>query len=104
MSAPGGTDATSVEPDEGPDTYFMKANRLGGKLATVKEPVTDQHFKDIIVQGLPENYRQIKFIMYKDLGFNLTNIQATMRHLYLDGLSRKKTIAPHRTIMTAATA
>ena len=45
--------AISTEPDEDPYTYIMKANRLRNKLTAVKEPVTDRHFTDTIVQGLP---------------------------------------------------
>ena len=94
--------ATSMEPDEDPDTYIMKANRLRRKLAAVKEPVTNRHFTNIIVQGLLENYRGIKLTTYKDPDFNLSKIQDSMRHLYLHGLSRKNTIAGRGIIMTAA--
>lgn len=81
----------------------MKNNRLRSKLTTVQEPVTDRHFTDIVVQGLPENYH-IKYTTYKDPDFNLIKIQATMKHVHLDGLLRKKTITGRDTIMTAATA
>ena len=64
--------AKSMEPNEDPDTYIIKANRLRRKLAAVKEPVTDRHFTDIIVQGFPENYRDINLTTYKDPDFNLT--------------------------------
>ncbi|CAN0425279.1 unnamed protein product, partial [Laminaria digitata] len=95
-----------MEPDEDPDNFIMQATRLRSRLAAVKEPVTDRHFTDIIVQGLPESYRDINLTTYKDPDFDLSKIQSTMRHLYLDGLSRGKTgkIAGRGTIMTAATA
>ncbi|CAN0198582.1 unnamed protein product, partial [Laminaria digitata] len=83
--------ATTMEPNEDPDHYIMQATRLRSRLAAVKEPVTDRHFTDIIVQGLPESYRDIKLTTYKDPHFDLPKIQSTMRHLYLDGLSRGKT-------------
>ncbi|CAN0546480.1 unnamed protein product [Laminaria digitata] len=44
----------------------MQATRLRSRLAAVKEPVTDRHFTDIIVQGLPESYHDIKLTTYKD--------------------------------------
>ena len=53
-------EVAAMEPVEDPDTYVMNANRLRRKLAAVKEPVTDRHFTDIIAQGQPENYRDIK--------------------------------------------
>ncbi|CAN0488167.1 unnamed protein product, partial [Laminaria digitata] len=52
--------ATAMEPDEDPDSFIMQATRLRSRLAAVKEPVTDRHFTDVIVQGLPESYRDIK--------------------------------------------
>ena len=98
--------ATTMEPDQDPDHYIMQATRLRSRLAAVKEPVTDRHFTDIIVQGLPESYRDIKLTTYKDPDFDLSKIQTTMRHLYLDGLSRRMTgkIAGRGTIMTAVAA
>ena len=83
--------ATSMESDEDPDHYIMKATRIRNRLAAVKEHVTDRHFTDIIVQGLPESYHVIKITTYKDPNFDLAKIQATMRHRYLDDLSRNKT-------------
>ena len=50
----------------------MQATRLRSRLAAVKEPVTDRHFTDIILQGLLESYRDIKLTTYDD--FNLSKI------------------------------
>ena len=83
--------STSMEPDEDPDHYIMWATRVRSRLAAVDEPVTDRHFTDIIVQGLPESYYDIKLTSYKDPYFDLSKIPTTTRHLYLDGLSREKT-------------
>ena len=82
--------ATTMDPDDDPDHYIMKAKQLHSKLTAVKEPITERHFKDTIVQGLPEKYRDIKLTTYKDPDFDLPKLQATMRHLYLDDLSRSK--------------
>ena len=68
----------------------MKEKRLRSRLTAVKEPITERHVTDIIVHGIPDKYRDIKLTPYKDPEFDLPNIQATMRHLYLDGLSRNK--------------
>ena len=56
--------ATTMGPDE--DHYIVKAKRLRSRLTAVKEPVTERYFKDIIVQGLPEKYRDIDLTTYKD--------------------------------------
>ncbi|CAN0589493.1 unnamed protein product, partial [Laminaria digitata] len=57
---------TAMEPCAEPDNFIMQATRIRSRLAAVKEPVTDRHFTDIIVQGLPESYRDIKLTTYKD--------------------------------------
>ena len=66
--------ATSMEPDDDPDHYIMQATCMRSRLAAVNEPVTDPHFADIIVQGLPESYRDIKHAIYKDPDFDLSKI------------------------------
>ncbi|CAN0560278.1 unnamed protein product, partial [Laminaria digitata] len=71
--------ATAMEPDEDPYNFIMQATRLRSRLAAVKEPVTDRHFTEIIVQGLPESYRDIKLTTYKDPDLDLSKIQSTMR-------------------------
>lgn len=60
-----------MEPDEDPDHYIMQAACLRSRLAAVKEPVSDQHFTDIIVQGLPENYREVRLTTYLVQGSGL---------------------------------
>ena len=46
-------------------TYIMKVTRIRRRLAEINEPVADRHFTDIIVQGLPERYRDIKVTTYR---------------------------------------
>ncbi|CAN0527992.1 unnamed protein product, partial [Laminaria digitata] len=71
--------ATAMKADEDPDNFIMQATRLRSRLAAVKEPVTDRHFTDVLVQGLPESYRDIKLTTYKDPDLDLSKIQSTMR-------------------------
>ena len=75
---------------EGSDHYIVKVKRLRNRLTAVREPVTERHVNDIIVQGRLEKYRGIKLTTYKDPEFDLPTIQATMRHVYLDELSCNK--------------
>ena len=100
--------ATTMGPNEDPDHYIVKAKRLRSRLTAVRESVTDRHFQDIIVQGLPKRYRDIKLTTYKDLEFDLPKIEATVRHFYLDDLSRNKDegklIAEHGVVMSVESA
>lgn len=51
------------------------------------EPITDRLFNDVVVRGfLPKH---IQLIMYRDLTFDLAQIQKTMHHMYLDDLFRR---------------
>ena len=67
--------ATFMEPEEDADLYIMQATRLRSRLAANKDRVTDRHFTDITVQGLPESYRDIKLMTYNDPDFNQPKIQ-----------------------------
>lgn len=68
--------------DEDPDHYIVHAKTLRSRLTAGKESVTERHFKDIIVQGLPEKYQDIELTTFKDPESDLPKIQATIRHLY----------------------
>ena len=60
----------------------------------MEEPITDRHFRhfiDIVLHGLTEEYRDVKFNIWKNLDLDPPKIQSVLRHLYLDGLSRNKT-------------
>ena len=54
-----------MEQDEDPDKIDMQPKRLHNRLAAVKELVTERLFKDIIVHGLPEKYKNIKLTTYR---------------------------------------
>ena len=70
------------------------------------EPITDRHFKDIIIQGISREYVNIKFCVYRDPTFNLDEIQSTMRNVYRDDIlcRDKNTVGNRKTVMTAVRA
>lgn len=45
---------------------------------------------DIIAQGPLEKYRDKNLTTYKDPGLDLAKVQATVRHLYMDDVSRNR--------------
>ena len=90
-------------PGEDPDMYFLKAARYRAELLRMDEPITDRHFKDIIIQGISSEYDNIKFCVYRDPTFNLDEIQSTMRNVYRDDILRrdsKNTVGSQKTVMT----
>lgn len=97
---------TSMTSGQDPDNYINELTRLRNLLTEMEEPITDRHFTDIVLQGLTEEYRDVKLMTWKDPDFDLPKIQSVLRHLYLDGLSRNKTgrIAGRGTAMTATSA
>ena len=70
-----------MEPGEDPDEYFLKAARYRAELLRTDEPITDRHFKDIIIQGISSEYDNIKFRVYRNPTFNPDEIQSTMRNV-----------------------
>lgn len=57
----------------------MKATRICNRLVAVNELVTNSHFADIVVQGLPESYRDIKLTTSKDPDCDVTKTQKLER-------------------------
>ena len=53
------------------------------------EPITDRHFKDIIIQGIPREYDNIKFCVYRDPTFNLDEILSNMKNVNHDDILRR---------------
>lgn len=71
---PASVSATLMEADEDPDNYIMEDKRIRSWFTALNEPVTDLHFTDIMVQGLPESYRKNKLTTYKSPDFDMTKI------------------------------
>ena len=60
----------------------------------------------ICVTGFTDNYKDVKMMMYRDPSFDVDQMQTTMRHMFLDELSRNGTkgrIAGRDSVMTAVT-
>ena len=87
-----------------PDSYFMGKKLARFELEKMGETISDSRFKDVCVQGFTAEYKDIKMMMYRDPAFDTDQIQSTMRHLYLDDLSRNSDtkIAGRGAAMTAA--
>lgn len=73
-----------MKPGQDPDECFLKAARYRAKLRRVDEPITDRHFKGIIMQDISSDYDSIKLFVYRDPSFDLDKIQPTMRNVYRD--------------------
>ncbi|CAN0584093.1 unnamed protein product, partial [Laminaria digitata] len=41
-------------------------------------PIRDRHFTDIVLQGLTEEYRDVKLMTWKDPDFELPKIQSVL--------------------------
>ena len=53
------------------------------------ENISNRRFKDIMVQGLTTDCREVKMIAYRHRKMGLEEIQSTMRSMYLDDMSRR---------------
>ncbi|CAN0303785.1 unnamed protein product, partial [Laminaria digitata] len=61
-----------------PDNYINELTRLRNLLTEMKEPITDRHCTDIVLQGLTEEYRDVKLMTRKDPDFDLPKIQSVL--------------------------
>ncbi|CAB1101301.1 unnamed protein product [Ectocarpus sp. CCAP 1310/34] len=82
---------TVTEPGENPDDFFNTKHRLRSQLEKMGETISDRRFKDICVQGFSEDYKDIKMMAFRDLSFDVQQMQATMRNIFFDELTRKRT-------------
>ena len=98
-----GTVATTMTPGQDPDKTYLRAFLFLDGVENMGEPITNRTFKDIMVQGMTDDYKVIKLMMYRDPSFNIDQIQSSMRHLYLDNLSRRNAIDNKITGRGAAT-
>ena len=87
----------TMEPGTDPDVFFLQAARCRAELQRMGEPIT-------VMQGISSDYDHIKLAVYRNLTFQLDKIQATMRNVYRDDLSRrgKNSIGSRKLIMTVA--
>ena len=95
---------SNMEQGEDPDSYFTEKTLARSEPEKMSETISDRRLKDICVQGFASEYKGINMKMYRDLNFGIDQMQSTMRHLYLDHLSRNSNtkIAGRGVAMTAA--
>ena len=75
---------TEMQLGQDPDEYINEATALSEKLNMMKEPITDRHFMDIILEGVTDTYKDVKFMTWKDPNIDLTKIQSMLRHIPTD--------------------
>ena len=80
---------TSMKQDQDPEDYFIEKALDRSELENMGEPISDRRFNDICVQGFSSDYKDIKLMMYRDPTFDIDQMQSTIGHLSLDGLSRR---------------
>ena len=97
---------TPMEPGQNTDDYFNQKRLLRIRAEKMGEHISDRYSKDICVTGFTDNYKDVKMMMYRDLSFDVDQMQTTMRHMFLDEQSRNGTkgrIAGRGSVMTAVT-
>lgn len=80
-----------MTPGENRDDYFNHKHLLRAQLERMGEPVSDRRFKDICIRGFSDEYNDVKLMVFRDPIFTATQMQSTMRNIFLDEQSRKGT-------------
>lgn len=79
----------SMEQGQDPEDFFSKIEHLWQRLDDMGETISDERFQDIILQGLPDDYRFIQDTHHRDRTFGLEEMKTTMRNMFIDTLSRR---------------
>ncbi|CAN0462263.1 unnamed protein product, partial [Scytosiphon promiscuus] len=67
-----------LTPGQDPDNYINELTRLRNLLTEMEEPITGRRFTDIVLQGLTEEYRDVKLRACKDPDFDLPDIHSVL--------------------------
>ena len=80
--------ATAMISGQDQKYYFTEATIKHAEVEVMGERMADRRWKDIVVEGFSPGYEGIKLTMNRGPTFDITQIQTTMRYLYLENLSR----------------
>lgn len=97
---------TQMEPGQNPDDYFNQKHLLRHRAEKMGEVVSDCWFKDICIEGFTDDYKDVKMMVYRDPTFDISQMQSTMRHIFIGEQSRngaKGRIAGRGIAMTTTT-
>eukprot|EP00752_Nemacystus_decipiens_P002765 g2583.t1 len=74
----------SISMKEGtdPDIFLAEVQDLANKLEYLGEGVSDARLADIVLQGLPSSYDQLRLMADMDSGFTFAKIKRTARNMY----------------------
>lgn len=68
------------------DPRFMEKTLACAEREKMGEPISDRRCKDICVESLTTEYKDISMIVYQDPTFDIDRMQSTMSNLYQDDL------------------
>ena len=78
-----------MEQGQDSDDYAIKLMEIHIRLHEMGENISDERFKDILLQGLIDDYELVKMTSFHSRNFRTDEIQSMMmRILYIDQLSR----------------
>ena len=72
----------SMKEGTDPDTFLAEVQDLANKLEYLGEGVSDARLADIVLQGLPPSYDQLRLMADMDSGFTFAKIERTARNMY----------------------
>ncbi|CAN0075050.1 unnamed protein product, partial [Sphacelaria rigidula] len=81
-------DNIKMSPGQDPDVFLTKIYYLRDQLVYMGEPISDYRLTDIVVEGLTDEYDRIKYDAERDPDFSISDIEVTMRNMYLNRIAR----------------
>ncbi|CAM9980923.1 unnamed protein product, partial [Sphacelaria rigidula] len=83
-------DNLTMSQGEDPDVFLSNIYQIKDELNNMNESVSDERLTDIIIEGLADDYSQIKYDAERDPDLSLSQIESTMRNSYVNRLARGK--------------
>ena len=65
-----------------PNIFLVEVRDMANKLYSLGEGMSDTGLADIVLQGLPPSYDQLRLMADMDSGFTVKKIEQTARNMY----------------------
>ena len=78
----------TMTPSQDSDDYLAQCLWQRDELRHIGETCTEAHILDILLEGLSDEYKPIRFAAERDPEVSLKKVEITMRSMYANGVAR----------------
>lgn len=81
-------DSKIMSPKQDPDQYMKEVHQLRDEVEHIGETFSETRIMYLILEGLTDDYEQIRFAAERDPDISLKEIEVTIRNMYVDRMAR----------------